>query len=197
MAHFSSRLFARRNRLGLSQSALAKLAGVSEGSVSAWERGLNAPQGRLLEKLAATLNVSVPWLMGGSHAEEVERMAAAEKASTPYSPVSDLRSRDLLARLAGLPADVREMAFIRFDQVLAELMRLHSPPPYDGLEGGVYPVPVVDDAVLAAVDELMPHAIREAVRRERAAQPIPPTAMPSRSAAPYSTKPTPTPREGS
>ena len=133
MAHFSSRLFARRNRLGLSQSALAKAAGVSEGSVSAWERGLNAPQGRLLEKLASTLNVSPAWLMGGSHSDELARAPELnDRPKDAYNATSDLRMRDLMARLASMPPDARTMAFRRFDEVLIEVFALFSPPEYDG-----------------------------------------------------------------
>lgn len=40
--------------------------------------------------------------------------------------------RDLMARLASLPPEARTMAFKRFDQVLAELFELFSPPEFEG-----------------------------------------------------------------
>ncbi len=53
-ARLSSRLIQKlRRRLGLSQSALARLVGVSAGAVVQWERGRSAPSGANRKNLVA------------------------------------------------------------------------------------------------------------------------------------------------
>ena len=53
-ARLSSRLIQKlRGRLGLSQSALARLVGVSVGAVVQWERGRSAPSGANRKNLVA------------------------------------------------------------------------------------------------------------------------------------------------
>lgn len=133
MAHFSQRLLARRNRLGITQQDLARISGISPTAISAWERGLNVPTGRLLEKLASALNVSAGWLMGGPHSEEsTQAVELNDRARNPYSSNSDLRMRDLTARLASLPPEARTIAFKRIDEVLSEVFDLFSPPEFSG-----------------------------------------------------------------
>jgi len=45
----------RRVTLGLTQSALGELVGVSQGKIGDWERGTQSPSYESIEKLAATL----------------------------------------------------------------------------------------------------------------------------------------------
>ena len=117
----------------MTQHDLARISGISPTAISAWERGLNVPTGRMLEKLAATLNVSAGWRLGGSHSDELAKANEIhDRPKDGYNAQADLRMRDLMARLASLPPDARTMAFKRFDQVLVEVFSLFSPPEYDG-----------------------------------------------------------------
>ncbi len=45
----------RRVTLGLTQSALGELVGVSQGKIGDWERGTQSPSYESIEKLAAAL----------------------------------------------------------------------------------------------------------------------------------------------
>lgn len=67
MATFAERLKARRNKLGLTQKSLALSAGVSETSITNWERGVNPPTMTSAAPIAKALGVSVNWLFGGPH----------------------------------------------------------------------------------------------------------------------------------
>ena len=71
--------------------------------------------------------------MGGAHSDELARASESnDRPKDTYNATSDLRMRDLLARMASLPPEARTVAFKRFDQVLSEVFALFSPPEYDG-----------------------------------------------------------------
>ena len=53
-----------RKALGLTQEQLAKLVGVTQGTVAQWECGLTHPSFENLKRVAAALNVSVDELIG-------------------------------------------------------------------------------------------------------------------------------------
>ena len=54
-----------RKEKGLTQEQLGAKFGVSGKSVSKWERGVNAPDIAILEKLSNELNVSINELLKG------------------------------------------------------------------------------------------------------------------------------------
>lgn len=57
------RIAARRTRRGLSQRALAPAVGVTQGAITAWERGENVPRWDELRKLADELDVPAAWII--------------------------------------------------------------------------------------------------------------------------------------
>ena len=59
------RLKDRRKKLGLSQSALAKAAGVSQPTVANWERGGHVPRPDALRRMADALDTDPAWLLSG------------------------------------------------------------------------------------------------------------------------------------
>lgn len=69
MQRFKERLTARRNALSLSQAQLAHNSKVSERSIAGYETKDKPPNFRIVEKLAAALNVSPTWLLGGEESQ--------------------------------------------------------------------------------------------------------------------------------
>lgn len=65
MDTIGSRIRQARNRKGLSQPQLAKLAGVSKGTVSMWETGVTKPKGENLMRLSSVLGMSPLSLVDG------------------------------------------------------------------------------------------------------------------------------------
>ncbi|ROV56601.1 helix-turn-helix domain-containing protein [Neisseria chenwenguii] len=66
MEHIGDRIKEARLKLGLSQSALAKRADVSQGTIGQLESGRNQSSGKIVE-LATALNVSPEWLLYGKN----------------------------------------------------------------------------------------------------------------------------------
>lgn len=59
------RLKDTRKKLGLSQSALAQAAGVSQPTVANWERGGHTPRPDALRRMAEALGTDPAWLLSG------------------------------------------------------------------------------------------------------------------------------------
>lgn len=57
-----ARIAELRDRKGLTQAELADLCGVLKSAVSHWERGVSAPTGKRLQRVATALGVSVGYL---------------------------------------------------------------------------------------------------------------------------------------
>ena len=57
-------IVAARKKLGLTQSQLAKMLGVSAQAVSKWERGISCPDISLLDEIANALQISLSALLG-------------------------------------------------------------------------------------------------------------------------------------
>lgn len=72
---FGLRLKERRERRRLRQADVAAALQVSAQAVSKWERGENAPDITLLVPLSRLLDVSLEWLLAGSH-PDTETFAA-------------------------------------------------------------------------------------------------------------------------
>lgn len=56
-----------RERVGLSQSQLAKKLDVTRSSVNAWEMGLSAPTTQYVVAMSALFHVSADYLLGLEH----------------------------------------------------------------------------------------------------------------------------------
>ena len=65
----ASRIRQQRERLSLTQDALARALNVTPQAVSKWERGENAPDISLLVPLAALFEVSIDWLLAPGRPE--------------------------------------------------------------------------------------------------------------------------------
>lgn len=63
METFAEKLKDLRLERGLTQPDLAKLIGVSNGSISFWENGLNTPRADIINKLAKALNTTPEFLL--------------------------------------------------------------------------------------------------------------------------------------
>ncbi len=70
MEHIGDRIRAARLKLELSQSALAKRANVSQGTIGQLESGRNQSSGKIVE-LATALNVTPEWLLYGKNPPSV------------------------------------------------------------------------------------------------------------------------------
>lgn len=62
---FCDKLKALRRQNDLSQAALAEMCGVTQGSVSHWEKGRAYPEMSIAQKLCAIFNVSLSELLDG------------------------------------------------------------------------------------------------------------------------------------
>ena len=58
------RLSDLRKDRGLTQKDLAKIIGVSENSISMYERNLNSPDDKIKVKIAKYFNISLDYLLG-------------------------------------------------------------------------------------------------------------------------------------
>jgi phage repressor protein C with HTH and peptisase S24 domain len=67
MSELSERIKTTRLLRGSKQVDIGKSVGVTSQAISSWERGVTKPRGKLLSKLAATLDVSDKWLLSGSN----------------------------------------------------------------------------------------------------------------------------------
>ena len=80
-----------RDRAGLTQTELAKLVGVKQPTVAAWEKGTNEPQPPTLRTLARVLRVAPDWLTGrsddGEEPQVPPRIAGALAAHPQWSAV--------------------------------------------------------------------------------------------------------------
>lgn len=103
MSVFTENLRELREARGLTQDALAELAGTSKQVLSRYENGLRVPKISMVEKLAKALNVSINELTGEDQKEQ-------EKAPVYKSPL-DEKWHMLSAGVENLP-DYRKQAMI-------------------------------------------------------------------------------------
>lgn len=73
-AFFGTRLKTRRLKLGLSQTALATLAGIAQPQISRYENGEAEPNATAILALAQALQTSTDWLLGASEDETAIQM---------------------------------------------------------------------------------------------------------------------------
>jgi class 3 adenylate cyclase len=106
-----NRIRHRRDRLGLSQAALAGVLQVSPQTVSKWERGEDSPDLALLVPLARALGVSTDWILGSSFGERETFEATVFVSAVPgFTRRSrELDPRELLAWTNGVLCQVTEV----------------------------------------------------------------------------------------
>src|SRR4051794_5510689 len=84
-ARLKERLVFRRNRLGLTQEALAERSGVSVRSITDYEQGKSQPSLDQLSKLAAAMDVTSGWLLGEDWPDEIKEVAAKPSSELSFA----------------------------------------------------------------------------------------------------------------
>lgn len=74
------RIAEARNKVGLSQAALAGKVGVTLGAIGQYEIGRNLPRLKRLEAIAEVLGVTTGWLLTGDEPDEQVRAQTANEA---------------------------------------------------------------------------------------------------------------------
>jgi transcriptional regulator with XRE-family HTH domain len=87
------RLKAARDRRDIGQKEIAKAVGTTSASVSRWEAGLNMPNDKQLEKLAAYFGVTAAWLRYGVETKSGAERMTQRKQSPPVVVVPRRRGR--------------------------------------------------------------------------------------------------------
>jgi len=87
---FKDRIKQERVKIGLSQSALAKLVGVHVTNISRYERGENKPTSAVLTKLADALLVSADYLMNGSIEDNASQSISDKTLLDQFKKVEQL-----------------------------------------------------------------------------------------------------------
>lgn len=98
---FQIRLKLLRESLGISQHALARELGTSQGAIGNWESGIRQPNLDMLVKLASYFGVSTDFLLGREDEDAKKEIAAL--------PDDDLNF-EIIKLLTELSPETREMA---------------------------------------------------------------------------------------
>lgn len=93
---------AARREKGLTQKQLASALGVSDRTVSKWERGAGFPDVSLLEPLASGLDLHILDLLRGERTEEADVHTAVAEAVSAFREEARQRRRSLRRDLAQL-----------------------------------------------------------------------------------------------
>lgn len=114
---FGTFLQTRRRELGLTQSQLGEILGVTDKAISRWERGVGFPDISLLEPLAQALDITVTELMRSERIEQEQ--IPAQTADEAVIQTVDLaqeqsqnRSRSRLLTLALIPVVILADLFL-------------------------------------------------------------------------------------
>lgn len=112
MEHIGDRIRIARLNLELSQSALAKRANVSQGTIGQLESGRNQSSAKIVE-LASALNVSPEWLLYGENPPSVFQKPENIETSESYitSEISAVALKKKFLKAQGF--DVDYVDFIR------------------------------------------------------------------------------------
>src|SRR5690625_5614034 len=78
MSILAKRLKEARNKAGLKQIDAAKKQGISNGTLSGYERDYRDPDTEILHKMANLYDVSVDWLLGNSEQPRYENVEDEE-----------------------------------------------------------------------------------------------------------------------
>ena len=104
MTGFGLKIKQLREEHGMTQTRLAKVLGVTKGTVSVWERGLRMPELETLERVAKRFEISVGYLLEGADTE-VEADVEAGETDTAEEKVDVARVKALTEKLLRLSAD--------------------------------------------------------------------------------------------
>ncbi len=84
------RIQSRRSALKLNQEELAESIGVVRQTISSWENGVFAPEGKNLERLADSLKTSVAYLMGETDDPSIPIKKASSESNGKILPLDSL-----------------------------------------------------------------------------------------------------------
>mgnify|MGYP002738462283 CR=1 FL=1 len=113
-AHSGERLRSERERLGLTQQAMADAAGVRREMWSKYERGVAVPGGDVFEALAG-LRVDLMFVLTGDYLSVAQAKAVAGISNSPTSANLPPDEQLLLEAYRGMAAPARK-------ELLAELL---------------------------------------------------------------------------
>ncbi|MBE7462306.1 MAG: helix-turn-helix transcriptional regulator [Planctomycetes bacterium] len=119
MANVGPRIAEARNRLGLSQIALAERLGVTSGAVSQWESGTSIPETKRLMEIAAALNVTSDWLLSEYDLEFPSARLSVSSLGTSAIPDPPDIAR-MVIKLRTLPKEERAAMETLIDLFLAK-----------------------------------------------------------------------------
>lgn len=103
---FAEKLKELRKRFGLTQTALAKEIGVSQGTVYFWEKGVNEPTAVYVAAVAEYFGISADELLGVRRSgRERTRDAEEEELTSLYRALPAERRRIAVALLKALLDD--------------------------------------------------------------------------------------------
>ena len=87
----AKRIHLRRSQLGLTQSDLSQLSGISQTQISKYELGQSQPTAPMLFQLARALKTSVDWLIGFS--DEIKVSPGEELTELERQIIEIVRSK--------------------------------------------------------------------------------------------------------
>jgi transcriptional regulator with XRE-family HTH domain len=124
MDAFSDRITYARKRMGLSQSQLAGMLGVSRGACGQWEQGVSLPSVAHMAELARIMEVSFEWLATG---RGDMGLAVSGRANHPVSEVhKELGGRPLTGELREVTVWMQKLPKDQFRQVVKVLRNVRS-----------------------------------------------------------------------
>ena len=105
-----TRIHEVRQRLGWSQSDLARRMHVAQPTVSGWEAGRKSPRTKILARLAHVLGVSFEWLTTGRGEMEpaIGTLTTRDNIAACYTPEMEEDERHLLMCYARLKPPQRK-----------------------------------------------------------------------------------------
>ena len=101
MATLAEKIKALRLEQGLTQPQLAKLVGVSNGTISFWENGLNRPRSDYVIKIAEALNTSSEYLLDNENESDISYIQPEDELLLlrAYRQMSEGKKRALFQML--------------------------------------------------------------------------------------------------
>ena len=126
MKVFAQIFRAVREKLNLSQDVIASEFGVSQKTVSNWDRGRNEPSIDFIRSFCSKYSVNINWLLAGQGEMFVNENCFCEK-SIYYNTV-DPEISEVVELLKNMPADKRHECLIlcREKKLLHDIMKERS-----------------------------------------------------------------------
>lgn len=117
--HLGGRIKSARERLGLTQTKLGEILGVSNKAISFYETGVSEPSLESVNKIAELVQCSIDWLMTGRDRENVPDPPTTPSSLGEKEQKAVQAAEDLLAHY-GLDSRFR-------------IVKIHQPPPTETL----------------------------------------------------------------